>query len=57
MGVLCIWENGAEEVKHVFMRWALPITWDMAEANPLAPIERFYAGGLRFNFWRDPKVT
>ena len=46
MGVLCVWENGAEEVKHVFMRWALPITWDMAEGNPLAPIERFYAGGL-----------
>jgi REP element-mobilizing transposase RayT len=46
MGRLCVWENGAEEVKHVFMRWALPMTWDMAEGNPLAPIERFYAGGL-----------
>jgi adenine-specific DNA methylase len=43
---LCVWENGAEEVKHLFMRWALPITWDFAEANPLAPIERFYMGGL-----------
>lgn len=41
----CVWENGAEEVKHVFMRWALPITWDFAEANPLAPVERFYKGG------------
>jgi len=50
MGVLCVWENGAEEVKHVFMRWALPITWDMAEANPLAPIERFYTGGLNSIF-------
>jgi putative DNA methylase len=43
---LCVWEKGAEEVKHVFMRWALPITWDFAEANPLAPIERFFVGGL-----------
>jgi putative DNA methylase len=42
----CIWENGAEEVKHVFMRWALPITWDFAEANPFAPVERFFLGGL-----------
>lgn len=46
MAILCVWEKGAEEVKHVFMRWALPITWDYAEANPLAPIERFYAGGF-----------
>lgn len=42
----CIWEKSAEEVKHVFMRWALPITWDFAEANPLAPIERFFVGGI-----------
>jgi len=47
LGVLCVWENGAEEIKHVFMRWALPITWDMAEANVLAPIERFYIGGVK----------
>jgi len=46
MANTCVWENGAEEVKHVFMRWALPLTWDFAEANPFAPIERFYRGGL-----------
>lgn len=46
MATLCVWEKGAEEVKHVFMRWALPITWDFAEANPLAPIERFFVGGF-----------
>jgi len=28
------------------MRWALPITWDFAEANPLSPVERFYIGGM-----------
>jgi len=46
MSNLCVWENGAQEVKHVFMRWALPITWDFAEANPLSPVERFYIGGM-----------
>lgn len=46
MASLCVWENGAEEVKHLFMRWALPITWDFAEASPVAPVERFYRGGL-----------
>lgn len=48
---LCVWENGAEEVKHVFMRWALPMTWDFAEANPIAPIERFFVGGVN-SAWR-----
>ena len=47
---LCVWEKGAEEVKHVFMRWALPITWDFAEANPLSSVERFYVGGLNSAF-------
>ena len=46
MGNLCVWENGAEEIKHIFMRWALPLTWDYAEANILAPVERFFIGGL-----------
>lgn len=50
MANLCVWEHGAEEVKHAFMRWALPITWDFGEANPFAPIERFYVGGLNSAF-------
>jgi len=50
MALLCIWEKGAEEVKHLFMRWALPITWDFAEANPLVPIERFFQGGINSAF-------
>jgi len=50
LAVLCVWEHGAEEIKHVFMRWALPITWDFAEANPLAPTERFFVGGLNSAF-------
>lgn len=51
MAQLCVWENGAEEVKHLFMRWALPITWDFAEANPFTPSERFFAGGIK-SAWR-----
>lgn len=51
MAQLCVWESGAEEVKHVFMRWALPVTWDFAEANPLSPIDRFFAGGIK-SAWR-----
>ena len=51
MAQLCVWESGAEEVKHVFMRWALPVTWDYAEANPLSPVDRFFAGGIK-SAWR-----
>lgn len=43
---MCIWENGAEEIKHLFMRWALQMTMDYAEANPFCPIDRFYLGGI-----------
>ncbi len=50
LATVCVWEHGAEEVKHVFMRWALPITWDYAEGAVLAPIERFYSGGLNSVF-------
>lgn len=47
---LCVWENGSEEVKHLFMRWALSITWDFAEANPLSPVSRFFRGGINSSF-------
>jgi len=47
MAQMCVWENGAEEVKHMFMRWALPITWDFAEANPFTPSDRFFVGGTK----------
>jgi putative DNA methylase len=46
MSSLCVWEKAAEEVKHTFMRWALPITWDFAEANPIGPADRFWKGGV-----------
>jgi len=46
MSTICIWESKAREVKQTFLRYALPITWDFAEANPLAPVDRYFRGGL-----------
>src|SRR5581483_9703783 len=43
---ICIWEPNAGEIKQTFLRFALPITWDFAEANPLAPIDRYFAGAV-----------
>ena len=42
MSSLCIWEPAASEIKHTFGRFALPITWDYAEGNPLGPTDRLY---------------
>ena len=46
MSSICIWDSGAEEVKQTFLRFALPMTWDFAEANPLANADRYFIGGL-----------
>ena len=46
MSTLCIWEPVASEVKQTFSRFALPITWDYAEGNPLASVDRLFAGGV-----------
>ena len=46
MSTLCIWEPVASEVKQTFLRFALPITWDFAEGNPLASVDRLFAGGI-----------
>jgi putative DNA methylase len=46
MSVLCIWDSAAGEVKQTFSRYALPVTWDFAEANPLTESDRFYVGGI-----------
>ncbi|MFN7672452.1 MAG: DUF1156 domain-containing protein [Planctomycetota bacterium] len=46
MSTLCLWDSAACEVKQTFLRFALPITWDFAEANPLSPADRYYLGGL-----------
>ena len=46
MSTLCIWEPVASEIKQTFLRFALPITWDFAEGNPLASLDRLFAGGV-----------
>lgn len=46
LSTICIWEPKAQEVKQTFLRYALPITWDFAEGNPLAPNDRFFYGAL-----------
>ena len=46
MSTICIWEPVASEIKQTFLRFALPITWDFAEANPLSLADRFYLGAV-----------
>src|ERR1035441_1902582 len=46
MSNLCIWDPAAGEVKQTFSRYALPMNWDFAEANPLSESDRYYAGGM-----------
>ena len=46
MSTICIWEPKAGEVKQTFLRFALPITWDFAEGNPLSEADRYFNGGV-----------
>jgi putative DNA methylase len=43
---ICIWESVAGEIKQTFLRFALPITWDFAESNPILQLNRYYLGAL-----------
>ena len=46
MSTICIWESKAAEIKQTFLRFALPITWDFAEANPLSSADRYFVGAI-----------
>ncbi|MCX6379003.1 MAG: DUF1156 domain-containing protein [Armatimonadetes bacterium] len=46
MSTICVWENVAGEVKQTFLRFALPMTWDFAESNPISNVERCYLGAI-----------
>jgi adenine-specific DNA methylase len=46
MSCECRWEPGNSEIKDTFSRFAMPIVWDFAEANPLTESDRFYSGGV-----------
>jgi putative DNA methylase len=41
---LCTWHTSRETMTHVFVRYALPITWDFAECNPLSTSSGNYLG-------------
>lgn len=47
---ICIWEMGMEQVKQTFLRFALPITWDFVEGNPILEAEKYYQGAINSNF-------
>jgi adenine-specific DNA methylase len=46
LSTICIWEPVASEIKQTFLRFALPITWDFAEGNPLSEADRFFNGAV-----------
>lgn len=46
LSTVCLWDSAAEEVKQTFLRFALPITWDFSEANPMSAVDRYFVGGL-----------
>lgn len=46
LSTICLWDSAAEEVKQTFLRFALPITWDFSEANPMSAVDRYFVGGL-----------
>ncbi len=46
LSTVCIWEPVASEIKQTFLRFALPITWDFAEGNPLSQADRFFNGAV-----------
>jgi adenine-specific DNA methylase len=43
---LCTWHITGEKMSHVFVRFALPITWDFAELNPISRSSGNYLGCL-----------
>ena len=44
----CTWINGLEALRDTFARFALPIVWDYAEANPLSDTAGNYNGALNW---------
>src|SRR5262249_22950860 len=46
LSTICIWEPVASEIKQTFLRFALPITWDFAEGNPLSEADRYFTGAI-----------
>jgi putative DNA methylase len=45
---LCTWHITGEKMSHVFVRFALPITWDFTEVNPFSGSSGNYLGCLEW---------
>ena len=45
---IAIWLQALEAVAHTFTRFALPITWDFCEANPLSGATGDYSGAIEW---------
>ena len=46
---LCMWGTGRETIAHTFTRYALPITWDFVETNPLGGSTGGFAGAVQWS--------
>ncbi len=46
MSSRCYWVAEGTEVKQTFARFAFPIIWDYAEANPLSSSDRYFSGAI-----------
>jgi len=46
IAALCTWHITGEKMSHVFVRFALPMIWDIAELNPLSNSSGNYSGCL-----------
>ena len=44
----CSWSNTRETIRNTFARFALPITWDYAEVNPLSHTTGNFLGALEW---------
>ena len=45
---LCMWQLSREAVAHTFTRYALPMTWDFTEVNPISGSTGGYDNGLEW---------
>ena len=51
--MICRWDNGYSKLQGTFTRFALPITWDFCEGNPLSDTTGNYQANLAWvcEFW------
>ncbi len=56
---VCRWDMGKTNLQGTFTRFALPITWDYCEGNPLSDTTGNYLGGLEWvaEYWDHAMVA